>query len=64
VDFAASCETCHMYSNIHHRNGLHLSYPLAINYKWVVDLVTMPVGLGEKKFSVLAREDLSNQVEG
>ena len=62
--FVGSCETCQIYSNIRHRDGLHPTYPLAIHYKWVVDLVAMPMGLGQKKYLVLAREDLSNQVEG
>jgi hypothetical protein len=53
-----------MYSNICHRDGLHPTYQLAIHYKWVVDLVAMPMGLGQKKILVLARKDLSNQVEG
>ncbi|KAL3680996.1 hypothetical protein R1sor_023952 [Riccia sorocarpa] len=53
-----------MYSNVRHRDGLHHTYPLAIHFKWVVDLVTMPVGLWGMRYLVLAREDLSNQVEG
>ena len=64
ADFVGSCETCQLYSSIRHRDGLHPTYPLAIHYKWVVDLVAMPLGLGQKKYLVLAREDLSNQVEG
>lgn len=64
ADFVGSCETCQVYSNIRHRDGLHPTYPLAIHYKWVVDLVAMPMGFGQKKYLVLAREDLSNQVEG
>jgi hypothetical protein len=53
-----------MYSNIRHRDGLHPTYPLAIHYKWVVNFVAMLMGLGQQKFLVLLREDLSNQVEG
>ena len=64
VDFVGSCEICQVYSNIRHRDGLHPTYPLAIHYKWVVDLVAMPMGLGQKKYLALAREDMSNQVEG
>ena len=30
----------------------------------MVDIVAMPMGAGQKKFLVLAREDLMNQVEG
>ena len=64
VDFVGSCKTCQMYSNVRHMDGLHLTFLLAIHYKWVVDLVAMSMGLGQKKYLVLAREDLSNQVEG
>ncbi|KAL3697011.1 hypothetical protein R1sor_011087 [Riccia sorocarpa] len=64
VVFVESCLTCQMYSNVRHRDGLHPTYPLAFYFKWVVDLVTMPVGLWAMRYLVLAREDLSNQVEG
>ena len=30
----------------------------------MVDLVTMPLGEGQMRYLVLAREDLTNQVEG
>ena len=30
----------------------------------MVDLVLMPMGVGQMKYLVLAREDLTNQVEG
>ena len=62
--FVESCVACQMYSNIRHRDGLHPTYPLAMHYKWVVDLVTMPLGLWQMTYLVLAREDLTNQVEG
>ncbi|KAL2641461.1 hypothetical protein R1flu_009048 [Riccia fluitans] len=64
VAFVESCMTCQMYSNIRHRDRLHPMYPLAIHFKWVVDLVTMPIELWQMSYLVLAREDLSNQVEG
>ncbi|KAL3698204.1 hypothetical protein R1sor_012280 [Riccia sorocarpa] len=64
VAFVESCTTCQVYSNIRHRDGLHPTYPLAIHFKWIVDLVTMLVGLWQMRYLVLAREDLSNQVEG
>ncbi|RYA37524.1 hypothetical protein DD606_26345 [Enterobacter cloacae complex sp. GF14B] len=35
-----------------------------MHYKWVVDLVTMPLGLWQMRYLVLAQEDLTNQVEG
>ena len=30
-------------------------------FKWMVDLVTMPIELGKMKYFILAREDLINQ---
>ena len=35
-----------------------------MHYKWLVDIVVMLMGLGQMKYLVLAREDLTNQVEG
>jgi hypothetical protein len=35
-----------------------------MHFKWMVDLVKMPTGRDQEKFLVLAREDLSNYVEG
>ncbi|KAL3692893.1 hypothetical protein R1sor_006544 [Riccia sorocarpa] len=64
VAFVESCVTCQMYSNIRHRDGLRPTYPPAIHFKWVVDLVTMPIGIWGMRYLALAREDLSNQVEG
>ncbi len=53
-----------MYSDVRHGDGLHPTYPLSMHHKWVVDLVTMPLGLWKMRYILLAREDLSNQVEG
>jgi len=53
-----------MYSNVRHHDGLHPTYPLSMHYKWVVDLVTMPLGLWQMRYLVLAQEDLTNQVKG
>lgn len=64
AQFVESCITCQMYSNVRHRDGLQPTYPLAMHYKWMVDLVTMPMGLWQKLHLVLAREDLTNQVKG
>ena len=55
---------CQMYSNIRHRDGLQPTYSLSLHYKWVVDIVMMPVGVWQMRYLVLAREDLTNQVEG
>ena len=62
--FVETCVICQMHSNVRYRDGLQPTYPLAMHYKWVVDLVTMPLGLWQMRYLVLAREDLTNQVEG
>jgi hypothetical protein len=54
---------CQIYSNVRQRDELHPTYPLAMDYKWMVDIVTMPMGRSQMKYLVLAREDLTNQVE-
>lgn len=73
--FMETCVTCQMYSNVRHHDGLHPTYPPAMHYKWIVDLVTMPLRIWQMlKSSVasstrlsflhsLATEDLTNQVE-
>ena len=53
-----------MHSIVRHRDKLHLTYPLTVHFKWRVDLVMMPMGIGQMRYVVLAREDLANQVEG
>ena len=63
-DFVSTCESCQMHSVVRHRDELHPTYPLTVHFKWMVDLVTMPMGEGQKRYLVLAREDLTNQVEG
>ena len=37
---------------------------MAIQFKYVVDLIVMPSGVWKMRYIVLAREDLTNQVEG
>ena len=64
VEITESCEKCQVYSGVQHRDEFHLTFSLTINFKWMVDIVTMPTGIGQKKYLVLAREDLTNQVEG
>ena len=64
AEFTESCEKCQVYSGVRHRDELHLTFSPTINFKWMVDIVAMPTGIGQKKFLVLAREDLTNQVEG
>ena len=63
-DFVSTCESCQMHSVVRHRDELHPTYPPTVHFKWMVDLVTMPMGEGQKRYLVLAREDLTNQVEG
>ena len=60
----STCESCEMHLVVRHRDELHPTYPPAIHLKWMVDLVTMPMGVGKIGYLVLAREDLTNQVEG
>jgi hypothetical protein len=62
--FVTTCESCQMHSMVRHRDELHPTYPPTVHFKWMVDLVTMPLGVGQMRYLVLAREDLTNQVEG
>jgi hypothetical protein len=62
--FVASCTVCQMQSKMRHRDELHPTYPLGMHFTWMIDLVSMPVGLWGMKYLVLAREELSNFVEG
>ena len=62
--FTESWEKCQMYSRTQHRDELYPTFSPTINFKWMVDIVAMPTGVGQRKYLVLAREDLSNQVEG
>ena len=64
AEFTESYEKCQVYSRIPHRDELHPTFSPTINFKWMVDIVAMPTGIGQKKYLVLAREDLTNQVEG
>ncbi|KAL3676832.1 hypothetical protein R1sor_026780 [Riccia sorocarpa] len=52
------------YSKVRYRDGLVSTFPPSIHFRWVLDLVMMPSGLWGLKYLVLAREDLSNYVEG
>lgn len=45
-------------------DALHPTVPLTIHYTWVLDIVYLPRGLWRKRYLVLAREELSNFVEG
>lgn len=40
-EFVSSCKECQLQSKIRHRNGLCPTYPLAIHFQWVNDLVVI-----------------------
>ena len=61
--FVTTCESCQMHSVIYHREKLHPTYPPIVHFNCTIDLVTMPMGVGQMRYLVLAREDLTNQVE-
>ena len=58
--FTGNCEKCQMYSGIRHRDELHPTFSPTINLKWIVHIVSMPTGIGQRKYLGLAREDLNN----
>ena len=62
--YVESCIECQMYSDYRVRDELHPTCSPVLHYKWMVDIVHMPSGRNQMKYLVLAREDLSNQVEG
>ena len=62
--FVTTCESCQTHSVIRHRDKLHPTYPPTVHFKWMVDLVTMLMGVGQMQYLMLARDDLTNQVEG
>ena len=59
-DFVSTCERCQMHSVVRHRDELHPTYPPVVHFKWMVDLVTMLTGEGQKQYFVLGREDVTN----
>ena len=63
-EFTEHCEKFPKYSRVWYQDELHLTFSPTIHFKWMVDIVAMPTGVGQRKYLVLAREDLSNQVEG
>ncbi|KAL3685545.1 hypothetical protein R1sor_003567 [Riccia sorocarpa] len=64
ADFVGSCLHCQYYSKMRYRDGLVPTYSPSLHFTWVIDLVMMPPGLWGMRYLVLAREDLSNFVEG
>mgnify|MGYP000314778931 CR=1 FL=1 len=63
-NFVSTCESFQMHSVVRHYDELYPTYLPAIHFKWMVDLVMMPMGIGQIQYLVLAREDMTNQVEG
>ena len=53
-NFVSTYESYQVYIGIRHRDSLHPTYPLPIQIKWMVDLVTMLMGVGQMRYSVLA----------
>ena len=43
--FVTTCESCQMHSVVRHRDELHPTYPPIVHFKWMVDLVTMSMGV-------------------
>ena len=58
--FVMMCESCQVHSRIRHRDELHPTYPSTIHFKWMVDLVKISMGVGQMRYLVLAREELTN----
>ena len=61
--FVRECATCQVYSKQKHLNDLHPVYPRTLLFSWSMDLVTMPHA-ARFRYIVLAREELTNFVEG
>ena len=50
----STCETWQMHLVVLHCNKLHPTYPSTIHFKWMVDLVTMLMGVEQMRYLVLA----------
>ena len=61
--FVGTCESCQIHLNIRYRDELHQTYPLTIHFKWLVDLVSLRMGVGKMRYLVFAREHLTKHVE-
>jgi hypothetical protein len=60
----ASCIECQFQSKVCYRDKLYSTYPFAMHFQWVIDLVVMPSRLWDMKYFILVREEHSNFVEG
>ena len=63
-NFVRSCQKCQLFSTVGEREELHPTYPIGIHFRWSLDIVHMPPGKWGMKYLVLARDDLTNFVEG
>ena len=45
--FVIMCENCQMHSIVRHRDEFHPTYSPTVHFKLMVDLVTMPMGIGQ-----------------
>ena len=63
-NFVATYESYQIHSAIRPRDEWHPTYPRTVHFEWMVDLVLMPMGVGQMRYLELAPEDLTNQVEG
>ncbi len=61
--YVRTCATCQLNSNNRYFEELHPTYPSGLFQVWYLDLIMMPACKGYKMV-VLAREGLSNMVEG
>ena len=51
--FMTTCESCQMHFEIRHRDELlHPTYPPVVHFKWTVNLVKMPMGVGQMRYLV------------
>ena len=48
--YVETCKECQMFSNVHHRDELRLTYLLAMDYKWMVDIVMKPMGRWQMRY--------------
>ena len=63
-NFVAFCIECQVQSKVCYINELHPTYPLAMHFQWVINLVAIPSRMWDMKYLILAKKKLSNFVEG
>ena len=62
-EYVKSCDECQKRINIHIEEELHLNLTSTMWHRILVDVVHMPKGVGERKYLVVAREDVSGWPE-